>query len=311
VSTLSLLLLLAAQDPKTHLTRGADLLQLGRPAAAAIELKRALAMEPRSAAAHQLLGQAYLAQGAVEFLAEAKAEFQQALDLDPGLVWARFYLAKIYLDLGRLDRARQELERGLDIRPDTPHLLSLLGEAHRRIGDPQRSVELNSRALIADPAFTPANYYRALASLDLASDDEAARDLERAVASPHVIPEMYVALGAIHLRRENLEPAAANFRKAIALDPQRPEGHLRLAEVLRRRKAYEQALAELKLALPEPGRFLSTEYYQKLRAGAWFETGRVYQEQGKRDRAADAYRRALESDPSHEGARRELAIAVR
>ena len=74
-----------------------------------------------------LLGQAYLAQGSIAMLAEAKAELQQALDLDPNLLWARFYLARIYIDLGLNEKAKEQLERGLKERPDVPHFLSLLG----------------------------------------------------------------------------------------------------------------------------------------------------------------------------------------
>jgi hypothetical protein len=36
-----------------------------------------------------LLGQAYLAQGSIARIAEAKAELQQALDFAPDLLWAR------------------------------------------------------------------------------------------------------------------------------------------------------------------------------------------------------------------------------
>ena len=42
----------------------------------------------------------------------AKAELQEALNLNPNLLWARFYLAKVYIDLGKYDRAREELQRG-------------------------------------------------------------------------------------------------------------------------------------------------------------------------------------------------------
>ena len=39
-------------------------------------------------------------------MGEAKAELQQALDLDPELTWARFYLARLYLDMGLTERHR-------------------------------------------------------------------------------------------------------------------------------------------------------------------------------------------------------------
>src|SRR5262252_2237966 len=77
------------------------------------ELKQILAIDPRSAEGHALLGIAYRAQGSTEMLGESVAEFRQALDLNPGLVPVHFYLARVYLDLGRAPRAREELESAL------------------------------------------------------------------------------------------------------------------------------------------------------------------------------------------------------
>src|SRR6187431_2548318 len=77
------------------------------------ELKQILAVDPRSADAHMLLGIAYSTWGSKELKGEAIGEFRQALDLNPRLVQVRFFLAHLYLDLGRAARAREELEAGL------------------------------------------------------------------------------------------------------------------------------------------------------------------------------------------------------
>jgi superkiller protein 3 len=270
-------------------------------------LQKAVAESPGSAAAHEALGRAYVETGSIAWIAEAQAEFRQALELDPARIWPRFYLARIYLDLGRLERARDELEAALRVKADVPHLLSLLGEVHRKLGDPDRSLELNRRVLELDPSMTPAHYYRALAWLDRKNDDEAARELEKALQSKYVIPEMYLTLGQIRLRQNQPQAALDLYRKAVDLDPRRPEGRLRLAEAYRLQKDYPRALAELKLASPDQGRFLSTEYYQRLQADVWFETGRVYQDLGKAAEARAAWNRALQVDPRHEEARRALA----
>src|SRR5262249_11846150 len=147
---------LRAQDAAAHLKAGADYLQRGEVDQAVRECKAALAADPQYAAAHMLLGQAYLAQRSVSMIAEAKAELQQALNLNPDLLWARFYLAKIYVDLGRNDKAKEELERGLKGRPNVPHFLSLLGDVDRKLGAPEVSLELNRKALAVDPGMTPA-----------------------------------------------------------------------------------------------------------------------------------------------------------
>jgi Tfp pilus assembly protein PilF len=141
-----------------QLQTAAEHLQQGKAEQAIRECKAVLASDPRSAPAHMLLGQAYLAQGSIAMLAEAKAELQQALDLDPNLLWARFYLARTYIDLGLHEKAKEQLERGLKQRPNVPHFLSLLGEVHRKMGDPAAAVELQQKALRIDSTMTPAHY---------------------------------------------------------------------------------------------------------------------------------------------------------
>jgi tetratricopeptide (TPR) repeat protein len=115
-----------AQTPPADL-QGAQLgaaaqhLQQGKAEQTIRECKGVLAADPRSAPAHMLLGMAYRAQGSSAMIGEAKAEFQQALDLDPELLWARFYLARLYLDQGLSEKAQEQLERGLKQRPGLPH----------------------------------------------------------------------------------------------------------------------------------------------------------------------------------------------
>jgi len=143
---------------------GADLLSgAGRIEDSIKELKAILALDPRSAEGHMLLGVAYRSVGSPDLMGETVAEFRQALSLDPDFIPARFYLANVYLDLGRPARAREELEVALAKVPGQPQFLALLGEAERQLGNHRRSVEVHRQALRADPSFAQARYYLGLA----------------------------------------------------------------------------------------------------------------------------------------------------
>jgi len=290
-----------------RLKAGSDYLQRGEVEQAVREFKAAVALDPQSAAGHMLLGQAYLAQRSLGLVAEAKAELQQALDLDPSLLWARFYLAKVYIDLGRTDKAKEELERGLGMRPNVPHFLSLLGEVNRKLGSPELSLELNRKALEADPSMTPAHYYMALAWMDLKKPEEAIRELESSVESQYVAPEMYLTLGSQYIEKRRYREAEEVVKKGIALDPSRPEGHLNLAQLYNIQGANDRALAELKLAIPEGKSFPTSAYYQQVQADVLFETGKAYQAKRLAPPAIQAYLRTLEFDPNRGLAHRRLA----
>ena len=297
----------AGQSARAHLERGARHLERREADPAIRELKSAVALDSKSARAHMLLGQAYLAKGFPEFIAEAKAELQQALELEPQLLWARFYLAKIHFDLGRYEKAKIELDRAMQQQPNTSHVLSLLGEVERRLGNPERAADLEKKALAVDPAMTPAHYYLALAYLDLKREDDALRELESAVRSSYVTPEIYIELGSLYVRKGERASAAEQFRKAIALDPARPEGRIRLAGIYRLERDYGRALDELQRAAPEGKQFLNSPYYQELLADVAFERGRVYQDRKEPSEAIGAYLKALEINPEHGRAHRQLA----
>jgi len=297
-------------DFRLALDRGAAHLQRGEKELALKELKRAVALDPQSAAAHQLLGQAYMSQGSYELLSEARAEFVQAIALDPNLIWAKFYLARIYLDLNQPRKAKEQLEAASTIRPNVPHLLSLLGEAHRQLGGPDLAIDLNRKALAADPSFFIAHYYLGLAFLDLKNDDEAIRELEEAAKPDYPAAEIYLTLGKVYLRKVQVERAVKLFQKAVTVAPSLPEGHLRLAQAYRLKRQPEQALKELSLATPEGQRLLSNAYYQQLQAEVFFERGLVLQEKGEFAQAVEAYMNALELNPNHGPTHRQLAEAL-
>src|SRR6185369_17600381 len=114
-------------------------------------LKAILGVDSRSVEAHLLLGMAYRAQGTQEMLAEAVAEFRQALEISPDFMPARFYLAHVYLDMGRPARAKEELEAALAKTPGNPQLMASLGEAERQLKNPRKAAEIIREALTADP----------------------------------------------------------------------------------------------------------------------------------------------------------------
>jgi len=302
---------LAGQTPAgneaAQLQAAYGLLQQGSLEQAIRETKGVLASDPRSAPAHMLLGQAYLAQGSIRMIAEAKAELQQALDLDPSLLWARFYLAKIYIDQGLYDKAKAQLERGLEQRPDVPHFLSLLGEVRRKLGDPGASLELNRKALQIDATMTPAHYYMALAYLDLKQEATAMGELESSIHSRYVTPEMYVALADLYRQKGRYAEAEDLCRKAIALDKSRPEAYLTLARVYNTQHASDKALQILRQALPDGKEIPASEYYQKLQADLCVEQGAAYQAKGMVPQAIEAYSRALDLDPDRGAVHRHLA----
>ncbi len=262
-------------------------------------LKGVLAEDPKSADAHVLLGIAYRGLGTQEMLAEAIAELRQAIDLDPTLMPARFYLAHLYLDLGRPARAKEESMTALEKAPGNPQFLASLGESERQLNNPQKAVDLTRQALQADASLLEARYYLGLALLDLGRREDAIKELEQVVAANAGRPEAFLALGAAYTQSGRLDAAIKVLAEGTKLDPSRADLHIQLARVYRSKGLLDRAEAELSRAQPKPDAPLASSYveHERLEFDLYVERGLVKLKRGQLVAAAETFKKALAMEP--------------
>jgi tetratricopeptide (TPR) repeat protein len=285
-----------------------DLLSRTGPVEAAVrELKAILAVDPQSAEAHMLLGIAYRMQGSPEMLGEAKAELVQAIANNPQFAPARYYLAQLYLELGRPGGAREQMEAALTQHPGNPQFLALLGEAERQLGKPDRALALNREALKSDESFAQARYYAALALNDLKRRAEAIAELERVVAAKPDVADPYLALGTAYLDAGRLEPALSVLAQGAAIDGARADIHLQLARGYRLKKVFAKAEEQLALAKPAGVATQASLASQQVEADFEVERGLLNMARGRYDAAIEAFRKVLDLDPNHGPTNRDLA----
>lgn len=277
------------------------------------ELKEILAIDPRSADGHMLLGIAYSTWGSKELKGEAIGEFRQALDSNPRLVQVRFFLAHLYLDLGRAARAREELDAALAQTPGNPEFLALLGEAERRLKNPERAVQVTRQAVQADSTFAPGHFYLGLALLDAGHRDEAIRELEQVVRAGGAIAGAHLALGSAYIDAGRSAEAIETLTQGLRLDPSTSELHIALARAYRSSGLLEKADAELTRGRPKRSPVSdSSDYpYQQVELDFQLERGLVKLQRGQLAAAAAAFEKVLALEPKHETATRELAEVKR
>jgi serine/threonine protein kinase/tetratricopeptide (TPR) repeat protein len=108
------------------------LVPLARFQAAAAELQRARHLDPLALAIRTTVGMtAYFA----EDYNSAVRELLRTIQLDEGFGMARAFLAAAYIEQGRYDDARVEMEVALRLCGRTPEILATLGYLHGRAGD--------------------------------------------------------------------------------------------------------------------------------------------------------------------------------
>jgi tetratricopeptide (TPR) repeat protein len=299
-----------AQPPAPNRERinriGADLYSPApHPAEAIAELKSILAAEPNLAEAHMLLGLAYRMQGQPELLGEAVAELRQALAINPDLGLARLSLARIYLDMARPARARDELNTALERAPGQPQLLTMLGEAERQLGNTTRAIEVTRQALAADPSAAQARYHLGLALMDSGDHAGAIKEMQQVVQSGANPAEANLGLGTAYLAAGRTAEAIGAFRESVRLDPSRAETHVWLARAYRVNGRLADAARELGVAAPSPESLASL--YTNVQVEYHLEEGLIRLAQNRLDAAAAAFEKVLALDSGNGPAREKLA----
>jgi len=140
----------APTDAEARLALGALLERTGRLEQAEVELREAIRLAPQEAEPRNYLGYSLADRG--ERLDEALELIRSALQLDP---WNGAYLDSIgwaYFKMGRLEDARDPLERAAREFPMDATVLEHLGDYYDRAGDLLRAKIFWQRALDVLPA---------------------------------------------------------------------------------------------------------------------------------------------------------------
>jgi len=117
---LILLFLLAAvsafaDTAEEHFKKGIDLANSGKYDEAVLELKQALALEPKSYKCHLNLGLVYANQKRYD---EAMKAIETAISINPDKVMDHYVLALLYERKKEKDKAVAEWEKVLKLKPD-------------------------------------------------------------------------------------------------------------------------------------------------------------------------------------------------
>jgi Tfp pilus assembly protein PilF len=171
----------------------------------------AVKTSPRSALAHQMLGRMHFKSGRME---EARREYIRSLDLESGIS-AHNDLALLYLEIGDLRSAEMEFKKVLEI-------------------DPKFANVHNNLALVY--------FNRGLLS-------EARNELLKAIELEPQRADPMVNLGVLYLQLGVPDSAEIFLRQALAIDGNNAGARHNLGLVLTQSKKYDEALIQLIKAL--------------------------------------------------------------
>lgn len=171
-------------------------------------------------------GQQYLADGK---LREAVLELRNAIAIDPRFGEARAKLAETYRKQGDGANALSEYVRAADLLPNDLPIQLVTGEyllAARKVSD---ALARADAVLAKDPKNIEAHILRGNALGGLDQLEDALAEMEEALRLDPVRGATYTHLGLVESARGELEAAEAAFKRAVELAPTQVGGHLALA----------------------------------------------------------------------------------
>lgn len=116
--------------------------------------------------------------GGAPMMAELQRLQQQVRDHpDDGAAWTR--IANLYHDAEMFPQAVGFYEKAATLLPNDPNLLTDLGVCYRRVGEPQKALDVFTRAEKADPKHWQSLYNQVVVYMDLNRHAEAVAALGR------------------------------------------------------------------------------------------------------------------------------------
>jgi tetratricopeptide (TPR) repeat protein len=130
--------------------------------------KKAVELDAKLPLAHQVLGELYLYENK---LAEAMAQLEQEIAINPGNAGAYYKLADAYSRAQKFDEAEKLLQRSIWLDPNSSGPYILLGKVLEKKGESELAARALQRALAMDPNNSVTHHllgqtYRALGRMD-------------------------------------------------------------------------------------------------------------------------------------------------
>ena len=334
------------------------LVAAGRPEEAVQELEEALALQPEDAESAFNLATGYLRLGKLaeaerlfgqvraarpipqtevligrmyrdyKYFDEARQTLAKALEMDPRVRRARYYLGTVeLLASGRdgLEDALERFESELEIAPDDPMTNLYLGLALAESWRYEEALPRLAQAESWPPARLDALRYRGRSFLGLNRPDEAVTELERALAEAEAsgardrqLSSIHYQLGLALRRAGQAEEAGEHFEAAESFSGKLIEGEReRFQDFLddsldREREGTALQLPVEVTALRNSSAEQRRQIEKSLRTGlarAYFNLGVLQIQRQRVARAARLFEHAVEADPSLPQLQRSLGIA--
>lgn len=197
---------------------------------------------PRQARPYYNLGYEHLKNREPEL---ALVNFSKALDIKPDYFDAYNNRSQVYFDLGRLDKAFEDINRAIKIDGRRAEAYLNRGMIIRQMGQYETALKDFSRAIELDPQNHVYYLNRGLTYGNINQYESALRDLNRSLEINPRYAKAYNVRGAIYMALSRRSEALDDFGRAVRFDPKDLDAYRNRLQLLQDNAQYEQALNDL------------------------------------------------------------------
>lgn len=202
-----------------YLARGKQFLGKEDPARALLELKNAASVSPNDAEVYYQMGIAYQK---AQDVRSAALSFQKALAIEPKHAAAQLRLAEMMAaanDRSIIQEARTRLEKILGDSPSSVDALDVLAISEIKLGKPEDAIRTLERSMEQFPGEIRTFILLARTKLELKDKQGAEQALQKACDQLPKSPAAHRILGQFYFTENRFDEAGAELRLALQLDP--------------------------------------------------------------------------------------------
>jgi Flp pilus assembly protein TadD len=228
---------------ETHVALGKEHAEHGRDEDAIREMETAVAIKPRFADLHYMLGTLYARRRRYP---EAKGSFDRALEINNKFFRARVHRSLTLRAMGDLEQASADLAGTRHACPNFyRETLDKLVQAVRAGANEEEIALLYHELLEERPSSAQISKEIAVAAIQRGDNEEAIRELKKAVALKPDYPDLHNYLGIAYGNNGMIDDAVQEFEIALKINPYYIKARLNLALLCYENGRYEEAQAQL------------------------------------------------------------------
>lgn len=146
-------------------------------------------------------------------------------------------------------QAIADFDQAIELDPANVFIYNSRGNSHKILGDYERAITDYDRAIALDPQYALAYNNRGNAYDDLADYQRAIADFDQAIALDPEYVEAYNNRGLAYANSKDYERAITDYTQAIALDPQYDKAYYNRGNAYSDLEDYQRAIADYDKAL--------------------------------------------------------------